>query len=117
GAALGRRQAAHIGNERGHVLVGPAVVVLAGHDHERLAAGLDAVPDGAHPIFRLVSRGHARWADIRSRQPHAFAVVDEFAAAAVAAMALRAAARFEQVLAALDGLRLAGIGHRFYLHG
>jgi hypothetical protein len=96
-----------------------SVVVLAGHDHQWLAAGFDAVADRAHPVFVAVGGRDTAGAGIDARPGdlEALAVIDDDAPAAIGAVAIAAAARAEEVAPAFQGRGVGGRGdglHRYH---
>jgi hypothetical protein len=106
--AARRRQLAGVGDDRSDVAVDEPVVFLARHHHHRPPVGLDAVADRAHPVDVLVAcdRGLWRRADVGRADEHA-AVVDDDVALPRGAVAVAAAARREEIAAALDARGIA----------
>lgn len=103
-----------VGLQRAQIGVAQAVVVPAGHDDLMISGRtsvLDAVTQHTIPVGRRVPGDHVAraGANVLPLDAHA-AVVDESAAGTVGDMAVDAAARAKQVLAALQRGGVGGDG-------
>ena len=107
GVVAGGGQGLDVGNERGRVFIAHAREFGAGHEHHRMAVGLDAMADRRGDLVCVVGLEYAARRDVGRHHLEHGAGVEHDSPLAIRGVAVGAAARCKQMSAALDGRGIA----------